>query len=238
MIDVQPSLSYHPDSYKYQDLLVKFAGGMPLTVDQLNFLVWNEKSFNHPLMDQLVRYYLKRYHQKRDHQHSFLLPDELLTKAAIDKLKNRLAILLKEKKGKRVELQITPREFSEFKSLAYKELIFFHGNQLLTGAPFFPGGYPHVVFFQWGNAFGIAKYIVLPDEKALKSNVMIYFEDMMERSLEQCVKTYRQELDLESHPQQQLSPTAHIYEEPKAQVMYDIPRMSLNIHGSTSETRE
>ena len=60
----------------------------------------------------------------------------------------------------------TKEDFETFKKVVCEELILTHGNQLLTGAPFYPGGIPYTLFFQWGNLFGVAKSVVHPDEKA------------------------------------------------------------------------
>lgn len=235
--NIKPTLKHNPDSYSYRDLLVKFSDGIPLSCDQFNFLVWHEKTLSNQLTDPMLKYYLKHYHQKRSNPHSFLLPGEVLNEAAIVQFKKRLGILL-QTKGTHVELSMTPKEFSEFKGLAYKELIFYHGNQLLTGAPFYPGGLPHIIYFQWGNSFGIAKYVVLAGEKALKSNVLIYFEDMLERDLDQCVEDYSLQLRNQMHPQQQLSHTPHIYAEPAAQSMFHIPTLTLGNPQSNDEREQ
>src|SRR5690606_35947581 len=105
--------------------------------------------------------------------------------------------------------QMSPSDFLSFRAMTTDELILYHGNQLLTGAPFFPGGVPQLIYFQWGNLFGVAKYVVIAEEKALKSNVLIYFEDRHERLLQDCVYQYNQKLQHESHHQQRLAPFMH-----------------------------
>jgi hypothetical protein len=171
-------------------------------------------------------------HHPYSEDHTFILPNELLNKESIKSLKRRLILLL-QSKNKNVQLKFTVEHFQELMSLAYGELILYHGNQLITGAPFFQGGIPHVVYFQWGNLFGVAKYVVLPDEKNQKGNVMIYFEDMADRLLNDCVDQYnhKYENDLKQYQQEKLNPspqsTAPIQ---KAENTWHAPRMSLSIN--------
>lgn len=196
---MKPKLVLKPNDYTYQQLLVNFAGGMPLSADQLNFLYRHEKTLSSHTMDPLLKYYLKPFYQHANDYHSFLFHKENFDAAAAKELKRRLGLMVKEK-GTRVKLKITPKQFQEFKNAAHPSLIFYHGNQLITGAPFYLGGIPHVVFFQWGNLFGVAKYVVLAEEHALKSNVMIYFEDTHERYLEECVQQFVHEMKNELKP--------------------------------------
>src|SRR5690606_18114391 len=127
--------------------------------------------------------------------HSFLLPSDKINVQSLQQLKKRLQLLIKGR-STLAPLHLSEKQFTKFKTLNMQELIFWHGNQLLTGAPFFPGGIPPVLFFQWGNYFGVAKYVFVPEEKALKANVLVYFEDMQDRSLNQCVADYHKKLQL------------------------------------------
>jgi hypothetical protein len=199
---MKQTLDLKPGDYTTQQLLVNFAGGVPLSADQLNFLSRHEKALSGQGLDAALKYYLKPYAKKMEEQHSFLMHREKMDAAAAKELRERLRMSLTDK-GQRVKLPFTPQQFLEFKNAATPSLILYHGNQFLTGAPFHPGGIPHVIFFQWGNLFGVAKYVMLPEERALKSNVFVYFENMHDRLLEQCVKEVTKELHLELTPSQQ-----------------------------------
>tara|TARA_R110000868_G_scaffold330538_4_gene591507 strand:- start:16 stop:732 length:717 start_codon:yes stop_codon:yes gene_type:complete len=206
---MKPTLTKKPNDYAIQQLLVNFAAGVPLSADQLNFLSRHEKTLSHYGLDPALKYYLKPFYQKAKDHHSFLMHRENFDAEAAKELRKRLKILLSEK-GSRVKLEVSTKTFSEFKNAVAPSLILYHGNQFLTGAPFHLGGIPHVIFFQWGNFFGVAKYVVLAEEKSLNSNVMVYFESMHERLLSQCVKEITKELRHELEPVQQPAQTHHL----------------------------
>lgn len=189
---IKPKIVNKPQAYVLKSIIAKHAGGVPLTCDEHHFLDWHQKLLSNPHLDSAAQYYLKHHTQTfiEDLSFLFLSPHEILNKEDIAKLKKRLKILLSDK-NKHVQIKITPQQFLDFKKLNYNELILYHGNQFLTGAPFFPGGIPHIIFFQWGNLFGVAKYVMLAEERSLKSNVLIYFEDMLERLLDECVDDYK-----------------------------------------------
>ncbi len=190
---MKPSLVNQPNNYALKELLVNFAGGVPLSADQLNFLSRHEKILSQHGLDPTLKYYLKPLAKKAAEHHSFLMHREKLDAEGATELRKRLSTVLSEK-GQRVKLPLSHKQFLEFKNAAAPSLIFYHGNHFLTGAPFHPGGIPHILFFQWGNYFGIAKYVMLPEERALHSNVFVYFEDLHDRLLEQCVKEISKEL--------------------------------------------
>ena len=114
----------------------------------------------------------------------------------MQKLKKRIQIFLQNKYS-HVVLNMTREQYLEFRALGMPELIYWHGNQLLSGAPFFPSSIPPVIYFQWGNLFGVIKYVVLAEEKSMKANVLIYFEDMQDRLLNQCVAEYEKNIQHE-----------------------------------------
>lgn len=120
---------------------------------------------------------------------NFLIPNEKITPDAIRTLKARLGAMLMNKTSS-IVLSMSPQQFFDFKKCSLEELVFYHGNQFLTGAPFFPGGIPPFIPFQWGNLFGVAKSSILSSEKSVKGNILIYFEDMRERELDRCVEDY------------------------------------------------
>jgi len=186
----KPKYTNKPQSFILKEILTKHAEGKPLSADETRFLDSHQRLLSNPQMDSAAGYYLKNPLHRYGEAHSFILPHEILNKEDVAKLKKRIKLLLDEK-NKHVEIKITPAQFLEFKKANYRELILYHGNQFLSNAPFIHGGIPHIIYFQWGNLFGVAKYVVLAEERALKSNVFIYFEDMHDRLLEQCVNDYK-----------------------------------------------
>lgn len=227
---MRPTFTKHPE-YNYRSLLVKFAHGEPLTADELNFLHWHEKQLSSALLDPVTKYYLKIYRHESA-THSFLLPHEIINKEDIKSLKKRIQLMIAEKNS-HVEFSLSPEQFNKFKQISYQELILYHGNQFLTGAPYHLGGIPHVIFFQWGNLFGVAKYVVMAEEKSLKSNIMIYVEDMQERKIEECIKEYvdHHKEELQVHIQHNLLMQPSVEESNKytyTNSPFAIPKLSLS----------
>lgn len=188
---MRPTLILQPTHTTSTDILKCFLSGKPLSSEQIHFLDWHQKQLSNPAFDPIIKYYLQTSKNQRVYyKSSFLLPHEKIDAHTLQELRKRLnAFLLKD--YHHVMVHFTPKQFLEFKAVGVQELIFWHGNQFLTGAPFFPGGIPPVIFFQWGNLFGVVKYLALVEEKALKANVLIYFEDMQDRNFEQCVLDYK-----------------------------------------------
>ena len=217
---MKKDLKHKPNTYFIQKLLAKYRYGRPLDADELNFLSRHERTLSHRDIDPALKYYLKHYHHDYHEDYTFLLRHEAINLVNLAKLKKRLALLLASKKSS-VVLKFSEHQFETFKKVAYQELILTHGNQLLSGAPFHAGGIPQTLFFQWGNLFGVAKYVVLPDEKAQKSNFLIYFEDRQDRELNQCIEEYIKEHQAQPAP----SPA-----QPTPQQHYHTPRLDLKIH--------
>jgi len=216
---MKPTLTLKPNSYEYQQLLIKFADGVPLACNQLNFLARHQRSLSSRELDPVLGYYLKHYEKKQLDDHSFLIPSEKFTPAIIANLKRRLKIMLQGTQS-HIELQLNADEFRQFRELTYTELILYHGNQFLTGAPFYHGGIAPLILFQWGNLFGIAKYVVVAGEKALKSNILVYFEDLQERNIEECVQQYFLNLQNDMKQQLLLAPTMHPRPEPHQEPVF------------------
>lgn len=131
---------------------------------------------------------------------SFLLPNEKITLDAVKTLKSRLGAMLLNKNN--LMLPMTEKQFLDFKNYCLEELVFYHGNQFLTGAPFFPGGIPTFIPFQWGNLFGVARNSVSSSEKSVKGNILIYFEDMRDRELDRCVEEYLHNIQKDTSDEQ------------------------------------
>lgn len=190
---MRPSLLAQPHANYVSHILRSFEGGKPLSCDQLNFLATHEKILSTHGLDSVIKYYLKSYHDKQKADLSFRFPKQKINQVTTRQIKQTIQTLLKSKLD-HVDLKMTLEQFAQFKYVGINELIFWHGNQFLTGAPFQPGGIPYIIYFQWGNLFGVVKFQILPEEKALKGNVLIYFEDMSNRNLYECVKEYEHKL--------------------------------------------
>ena len=204
MKSIHPTHVLQPVGNSSTEILRTFALDKPLSADQINFLDFHQKQLSSKEFDPVLRYYLQRYTGENKYHTSFLLPHEIVNHEAIKLLKKRLQLMLLNQPKKSATLNVTPKQFLEFKETGMQELIFWHGNQLLTGASMFPGGTPPVLFFQWGNFFGVVKYVVLAEEKSLKANLLIYFEDRQDRELDQCVQDYNLKLVNEKKEQHDL----------------------------------
>lgn len=205
------------------DILRCFALGKPISSDQRNFLEWHQKQLSSPLFDPVYKYYIESY--KKELSHSFLLPSDFINAQSFQQFKKRLQLFLQQKMTN-IPLRMTEKQFAQFKKVGMKELIFWHGNQLLSGAPFFPGGIPPVLFFQMGNSFGVVKYVILPEERALRANILIVFEDMHERNLNQCVEAYQKRMQLDLKHQHKILHQHKI--EPVEHFIIRTPRLSLD----------
>lgn len=178
------------------DILTNFANGKPLTADQFHFLDSHQSKLSSPLFDPIYKYYVDAEKKKRKFHGSFLMPAEEINHENMKRFKKRMELFLQQKSSN-VTLQFTAKQLLKFKEVCAPELIYFHGNQFLTGAPFIPGAIAPVIIFQWGNFFGVVKYVVMAEEKSMKANTLIYFEDMQDRSLDECVLDYGKKLSKE-----------------------------------------
>ncbi len=193
------------------DIIRNFASGAPLTADQRLFLESHEKEISNNDFDPIIQYYLASLKKHKDKFHAtFLLPYEKLNFERIAELKKRIQTMLKDNKNSYVIINMSQEEFLDFKDYTDEEVMFWRGNVYLTGAPLVPGGTPPVIFFRWGNFFGIVKYALLFDEKA-KLNLFLYFEEMRNRTLDQCVKEYHTELKYKIALQNQITQEKNHY---------------------------
>jgi len=195
MRQTHPTLILQPLHHTTADIVKCFTLSKPLTPDQVNFLDWHQMQLSDPQFDPILKYYLKSRGDYQNNLHtSFLLPHEKMNRESIALLKKRLAVMLQENPEHRVMISLTQEQLLTFKEYTIHDLIFWHGNQFLTGAPFYPSGTPPLILFQWGNYFGIVKYVVIAGEKAVMGNLLLYFEEMQERSLDRCVLDYQKRM--------------------------------------------
>ncbi len=236
---MKPTLQHRPNSeYAYEGIRVKFEKGEPLTADQLNFLYNFEKYLSAHHQDSFLKFYLNPYYRHHSAQESFLIHGDTFNLDTIKHLKKRIHALIDAHKHP-ISFHLKPDQFLAFRAATTKELILFHGNHFLTGAPFFPGGVPHVIYFQWGNLFGVAKYAILAEEHAVKGNVFIYFEDMHERLLTECVHTYQSEHLIKPQPTPPLTPKPIPQPAPKPNIQspFSIPKLTLARFQSSDDTK-
>lgn len=116
------------------------------------------------------------------------------------------------------------------------ELLYWHGNQSLTGAPYFLGGLQPVYFFQWGNLMGVVKYEELLGEKDTDGNILIYFEDLKDRTLQQAIEHY-----LQAAPKIILQPAPVIQPPAPHLTPYStlsVPRLTLTPGGRSKDPQE
>lgn len=205
---MRPTLLLQPVHTSSAEILKCFNDGRPLTCDQLNYISRFQHALSSPSFDVVYKYYIEA--AKRANSNKFILPSSMLNASALRQFKQRLQLFL-SKDSQDISIELTPEQLLKFKEIAAPELIYYHGNQFLTGAPFFPGGIPPVLYFQWGNLFGVTKYLLQAGEKSAITNIFIHFELTHERTLEQCVKAYQLKLSNEIELQQ------HLFHENKIQ---------------------
>jgi hypothetical protein len=211
------SLKLEPVHNSYVDILNCFNKGKPLSPAQLNFLRRYHAKLSDPTFDRILNYY------KITDPKTFVISKNL-NRSFLGNLRSKIIYSLKDSHDIRV--QLSSKQFFQFKSLLYNELIFFHGNQILTGAPYFTGGVPHVDFIQWGNLFGVIKYEELVGESALDGNILIHFEEMANLKFEQCIELYFHQYSTQKQPQPQPQP----YLEQNISAYLPIPRLTLSRH--------
>lgn len=165
----------------------------PLSSDQINFLSQHEKTLGIYVIDSDVQHYLEYSKKHLNQVLPMVFPKTIINYLIFHRIKQWVKILLKNKLM-HVHLNMSLKQFMQFKMVGMNELIFWHGNQFLTGAPFYPGGIPTYVFFQWGNLFGVVKYNIVSGEKAVLGNLLICIEEMHERYFSQCIADYTHQL--------------------------------------------
>lgn len=209
---MKPTLIDQPYGTFASDILKTFEDKKPLSADQINFLARYEKTLSSYALDPVIKYYLQGYHNKsKKREIAFKIANQKLDEHALQRIKHNVQQLLKNNVT-HVDLKMTLDQFHHFKTIGIHELIFWYGNRFLTGVPFYPGGIPHLVYVQWGNLFGVVKLQMLMNQKAIKGNVYIYFENMQGRTLYQCIKDYSHLNELELSEQNKLKETERVEE--------------------------
>lgn len=212
-----PALIAQPYAHWIADILARFEDGKPLSSDQLNFLVSHEKTLCNHALDLVIKYYLSSHHSPDKHL-SFTVPAEKINRVNSHEIRDAVENLLHQELS-HIDLKMSVDQFLQFKAVGFHELIFWHGPQFLSRTMQFSNSAPLVLYLQWGKLFGVVKLNAHMDSFVMDGNVLIYFEDVNRRSLNQCVLDYskkheiKHELSLENKvdisciktPEQQLS---------------------------------
>lgn len=199
---MKPTLVLQPIHNSSTDIMKSFIEGKPLSCDQLNFLTWHENELNSEAFDPLIKYYIESQ-KKRCKKASFLLPHEELNADDIKKLEERIRANLKNTYS-HVAVEMNEKQYSQFKRHAMAELIYWNGQEFISGARFYVGGVMPAIYFQWAEFFCVWKYAMLHEEKRLRHTSMIYFEALRNRNLNQCVNEYKAHQQQETLYQQKL----------------------------------
>lgn len=184
-----PTLIAQPFAHWIADILARFEDGKPLTCDQLNFLISHEKTLSSHALDLVIKYYLGSRLHNPDKSLSFTIPKEKIKHANAHEIRDAVANLLKYHLS-HIDLKMTAEQFFQLKAAGFREIIFWHGPQFLTRTSQFNNAAPLIFYFQWGKLFGVVKMNAHVDQFDLDGNVLIYFEDMDLRSLNQCILDY------------------------------------------------
>ena len=226
-----------PGQGPFDLLLKRFNAGKPLTPAQLNLLRRFYYRLGSEFNPVLKQYKLAINPPVMNNSNSRIeLADQSRLPLSLRNLPYPLNIFPHTKLGKGIELKFAPNQFPKFKLELQDihDLILYRGNQLLTGAPFYPGAVPHIEFFQWGNLFGVIKYHELLEEKSLKGNILIYFEDLANRNLQQCVNTYTQQLLNQLTARQNVlsvpTPTPQSSQNPLSHLLQPTSRLELRLY--------
>jgi len=190
---MQPLIELKNFPHECTNILKLFEEGKPLSSAQLNFLQRHEKSLSSSTLDPVLKYYLMEH---KRHPHKILpleLPKHNLTDAGFQQVKHNIHTLLSHHLS-HVDLEMSNEQFLKFKSLGLHEIVFWHGNSLMPGTVFHHGGAPYRLYFQWGRLFGVVKFHILSCGKTVEGKVIIYLENMYERNLLECIKSYSQQL--------------------------------------------
>lgn len=219
-----PALIPQPYAHWIADILLKFEDGKPLSSDQLNFLISHENTLSNHALDLVLKYYLASHHSPDKHL-SFTVPEEKINLINAHDIRDAVENLLHHQLS-HVDLKMSHDQFLQFKAVGFHELLFWHGPQFLSRTTPFPNAIPLVLYFQWGKLFGVVKLNARMDTLVMDGNVLIYFEDLHNRSLNQCVLDYSKKHKI-IH---EISPTNKIdlsYIETPSQKLSFLPRPKL-----------
>jgi hypothetical protein len=202
---MRPHLILQPAHNSSADILKCFADGKPISADAVNYLDLHQRNLSSPEFDPVLNFYLHAHKtQPHKYQGTFLLHHEFINFEAFQELKKRIKLFLEQKKSPSISITLNPQQYKQFTQVGRNEIVYWHIHKLFNGAPMYPSIVPPAIFFQWGNIFGITKYLVLAGGKTVRANMLLYFEDMQNRNLDQCVDDYQKRFNLELEQQKNL----------------------------------
>lgn len=197
---MKPRIINQPFPHWIADILEKFENGQPLSSDQLNFLMMHEKTLGSHELDLVIKYYLSSHAKDTAKTLSFTLPTAKIDSNNLSEVHNAVENLLQHGIS-HVDLQISAEQFMQFKAAGFNELVFWHAPQFLSRTWPVPGITPMTLYFQWGKLFGVVKLNEFDNNFILDGNVLIFFEDLNLRSVNQCVLDYTKHHKIDLTPQ-------------------------------------
>lgn len=171
---------------KYKQILKLILAGKPLRADQKQVLYDYCYQFGPDFNEYLKKDWLYPKHpsvlQKYLKSNSFLAHHKPLVSEAVEEILQHHpeGIDIDYQANELAEIRLS---FARTRMLSIADLILVYGNQTLTSAPFMAGGLPHIEFFEWGNVFGVIKYVAVTGET--DTNILVHFEKKQEQTLEQ-----------------------------------------------------
>lgn len=221
---MKTDLKLTPPLCSFADIVQAFGQGKPLSGDQLNVLRCNESKLSSTKLDPILHYYLKCFHRKPDKTLSLPIPANDMNKVSLQELKQGILNLLHDNLS-HVDLNMTFDQYLKLKALGLSEFIFWQHWEFFTRSPLLSGSLPQLLYFQWGRIFAVVRFDVMSQPNYAQQNVHLYFEEMQNRNLLQCVNAYNQQHPHENglqlqfaqqYPAQKVIETAHSsYQSPR-----------------------
>lgn len=187
----QPSLILQPCQNSYADILLAFQSGKPLTVDQLNFLLWHARQLSTAHLDPVLKYYkIGQHRHYHSCIHSFLVADELDNKESTHRFQEKLESILQEQHhGIMAKFSLT--QFEHLMAVEHiPHLVYFDGNRIVVESPLIRGKKAHAYFFQWGSIIGIVRYEIVREAPISETNAIVYFEERRKRELTEFIHDF------------------------------------------------
>lgn len=235
-----PSLIPQPHDRWIANILELFEDGKPLSSEQLNFLLQNEKILKKHELDLVFKYYLRAHSDQPDQEVAFTLPPEKLNIDTLHEVRETIEVLLDDSIT-HIDLKMTLDQFMQFKSTCRNEMVIWHGPKFMPRTFAFPNATPRIIYIQWGKLFGVVKLHMYADNMLYDGYLLVYFEDMTLRSLNQCVLDYAQhhKLELTQSNQKQLLeipfPHLSLHQEQEHHHSLPTPRPGFCIIGSKND---
>jgi hypothetical protein len=190
----------------FSEIIKHFEAGKPLSSNQLNFIYSHQRALSNSVLDPVLRYYLLEHKLNPNKAIPLQVSRPDLTVASLQELKYDLHLLLRNQLTQ-VDLEMSEEQFRQFKNSGIEELVFWHGDHYMPATFYHQGSLQHRLYFQWGRMFGVVKFHFRVNGKHIEGKVLIFFQDMHEKTLKECIEAYTKQLKEQEKPQQQLNKT-------------------------------